>query len=86
MDMQAVFPTVDERRLPKRLEMLRCIGERQANLAREGLDGTLSLGQQLQEFEPVRARERLPDAGELPVQLILELTVAMGVCQVKYSI
>jgi hypothetical protein len=74
--MQAVFPVVDERRLPKSLEMLRCVGERQADLAREGLNGTLSLGQKFQDLEAVRARERLPDAGELPVQPILELAVA----------
>ena len=74
--MQAVFPTVDERCLPKRLKMLRCVGERQANLAREGLDGALALGQKFKDLEPVRARERLPDAGELTVQPILEFTVA----------
>ena len=85
--MQAVFPTVDERRLPKRLEMLRCVGERQTDLAREGLNGALSLSQKFQDLEAVRARERLPDAGELPVQPILELTVATRVgSQVKYSI
>ena len=77
--MQPVFPTVDERRLPKRLEVLRCVGERQADLARERLDGAFSLGEQLQELEAVRARERLPDAGELRVQPILELTMTMGV-------
>ena len=85
--MQAVFPTVDERRLPKRLEMLRCVGERQADLAREGLDRALSLGQQFQKLEAVRARERFTDTGELPVQPVLELPVAMCVySQVKYSI
>jgi hypothetical protein len=60
---------------------------RQANLAREGLNRPLPLGQELQELEPVRARECLPDAGELPVQPILELAVATGFgSHVNYSI
>ena len=72
---QAVLSAVDQRRLPERLQVLRGVGEREADFGRERVHRALALGEQLEHFQPVGAGERLADAGELAVEAVLEVAV-----------
>lgn len=58
--------------------MLRGIGGRESDFARQRVDGAFALGEQFEDFEPVRAGERLADPGELAVETVLELAVGRG--------
>src|SRR5438105_11951481 len=74
---QAVLTTLNQGGLSKRLKMLRGIGERKTHFGRQGVNGPFPLSEQLQNLEPMRTGERLADAGELPVQAVLELAVSI---------
>src|SRR5437667_11964089 len=76
-DEQAVLSTLNEGGLSKRLKMLRGIGERKTHFGRQGVNGPFPLSEQLQNLEAMRTGERLADAGELPVQTVLELAVSI---------
>src|SRR5205823_5217508 len=78
MDKQSFFAAFDERRLAEYLEVLRRVGQRQLDLGRERVDGAFSLSEQLQQFETMRAGERLADTGELAVEAIFEITMGVG--------
>src|SRR5262245_557695 len=67
-----------ERRPPQRLEMLRDIGNRYAQLARQGVYRALALGEELEHFEAMRAAQCLAHAGELGVQAALERAMGVG--------
>src|SRR5438477_505247 len=58
--------------------MLRRIGQRDPDLVGQRLDAALALGEQLEQLEPVRAGQRLPDTGELSVEAVLEEAVRVG--------
>lgn len=77
-DEQAVLPAVDERRVFERLQVLRRVGERQLHFRGQRLHRTFPLRQQLQDFEAVRIGEGLAEAGELPVEAVLELAMCAG--------
>src|SRR5438270_6315867 len=62
--------------------MLRRIGQRDPDLVGERLDAALALGEQLEQLQPVRAGQSLPDAGELSVEAVLEEAVRVGHSQV----
>ena len=72
VDVEALLAALDQAGLAQSLEVLRGVGDREADLDRERLDGALALREELQNLEAVRARQRLPDAGELAVEAILE--------------
>src|SRR5216110_3137144 len=76
-DEQAVLSTLNQGGLSKRLKMLRGIGERKTHFVRQGVNGPFPLSEQLQNLKPMRTGERLADAGELPVQAVLELAVSI---------
>ncbi len=84
-------PIVDPRPLSARLDqpglredaqVLRAVGDREPHLLRQVLDAPLTLRQQVEHLQPPRAGQRLPDPGELPIQLVLEASVR---CSVEYS-
>ena len=72
---ETVLSAVDERRLPERLQVLGGVGQRQPYFGRERVHSALALGEQLQNLQPVGARERLANPRELAVEAISELTV-----------
>ncbi len=72
VDEEALLSALDQAGFPKREQVLRGVGERQACLPGERIDGTLALRQQLEELEAVRAGEALADAGELSVEAVFE--------------
>src|SRR5258706_6294770 len=76
-DEQAVLSTLNQCGLSKRLKMLRSIGERKTHFGRQGVNGPFPLSEQFQNLEPMRTGERFADAGELPVQSVLELAVSI---------
>jgi len=53
---------------PHLLQVLRRVGDRAAGSLRQDLDAPLALGQLLQEFEPMRVRQRFGDGRELGEQ------------------
>ena len=53
---------------PHLLQVLRRVGDREAGSLRQDLDTPLALGQLLQEFEPMRVRQRFGDGRELGEQ------------------
>jgi hypothetical protein len=59
------------------LKVLQGIGERLGRLSRQFLHPALALGEDIQEFEPVSIGQRLADASELLVQLVLEGTFGL---------
>lgn len=67
-----VPPGFDETSLPKHLEVLRGVGDAKRNLASDILDTPLTLGEEIDDFEAVRAGDRFPDPGELVEKWILE--------------
>jgi hypothetical protein len=75
IDKQALFAAVDQRRLPEGLEMLRCIGERQAGFGGEGVDRPLSLREKLEHLNPMRTSDGFSNAGKLSVKGVFELPV-----------
>jgi len=46
---------------------------------RQGVNGPLALRQQVDQFQPGGAGERLPDAGKLLVDFVLEGTLSVAV-------
>ena len=56
---QAVFPAVDQSRLAKRLQMLRGVGQREADFGRQGVHGALALSEQFR-GSPGGAGSRAP--------------------------
>src|SRR5437660_12398791 len=78
MDEEALLAALDQASLAQRLQMLRGVGQREPDLVGERLDAALALGEQLEQLEPVRAGQGLPDAGELSVEAVLEEAVRVG--------
>src|SRR5439155_15147140 len=81
-DKEALLAALDQPSLAQRLQMLRGIGQRDPDLVGERLGAALALGEQLEQLEPVRAGQGLPDAGELSVEAVLEEAVRVGHSQV----
>lgn len=67
-DELSVAAASDETSAPHLLQMLRSIGDGKPGALRQQFDASLPLRQLLQEFEPMRMRERLGDGGELREQ------------------
>src|SRR5262249_52464240 len=79
VDVEAVFAPVYEPSLPQHAQVLRGVGDRERGLLRQVLDRALTLRKQVKQFQPLRAGERLPNAGELRVELVFELTMSHSV-------
>src|SRR5262249_53009724 len=71
-DEQAFLATLYQGCLPKGLEMLRRIREREIQLRRKRVDRPFSLRQELEHLKAARAGEGLADARELRVEAVLE--------------
>ena len=79
VDEEALLAALDQAPLAEPLEVLRGVRHRDPGLARQRVDGALTLGEQLEDLQAVRAGERLPDAGELAVEAILEGAMRGGI-------
>ena len=64
IDVQPLLPPDDQARLAELLEVLRGVGDRDPGEGGELVDAALALGEELEELQPGRARERRADAGE----------------------
>ena len=72
VDVEAPLAALDETGLAQPLKVLRCVGDGEPDLAGQRLDGPIPLRQEFEKLEPMRAGERLADAGELAVEAVLE--------------
>lgn len=72
---ESLLAAVDQGRLPQSLKVLGCVGEGKPGLSRQGVDAPLSLGEQFEELNPMRAPDRLPNASELPVHSVFEVAM-----------
>src|SRR3990172_2855526 len=63
---------IDEAGGTKDLEVLTGVWDSEVRLARQYLDRPLALPEQVEELQAFRRRERMPDAGELFVEAVLE--------------
>ena len=70
--MQSLLLGFDEAGAPQHLEVRRRVGQGHPRLAREILDMALTLRQQVEQLEPVRAGQRLAEHGQLAEDSILE--------------
>ena len=82
LDVEALLLRLDEPRRAQDLEVLRRVGDGDAGLLGERLDGARALAEQVEQLEPLRGRDRLADAGELLVDLVLELSPACAIGKV----
>ena len=80
-DEQSLFAAVNKTCTPQRLKMLRRVRKGYARFVRERFDRPLTLSQQLEEFDAERARQRLPQLGEVAVQAVFEVPV----CGVSFN-
>lgn len=62
----------DETRGRQHFEMLRSIGDREAELARKIFYAPVALRQEIQHLEALRIGEGRPDPGQVEVQLVLK--------------
>src|SRR5579859_5376791 len=72
-DAGALLARGDQPRLVKYLQVGRAAAQAQASLAGEILHAALALREQVHQLQPLRAGQRLADAGELLIQLGLAL-------------
>jgi len=79
---QAVLPALNESGLPERLQVLRRVRQGKTDFRRERIHRPLSLRQEIQHLEAVRAGQRLAQPGELAVEAVLELPLRVDHHQV----
>lgn len=79
-----IATSLDEARLPKDAEMRARVLDRRRDVLGECFDGLFALAQEVEQLDPFWAGERVPDARELGVEGVLELSVAghvAGLCR-----
>ncbi len=71
-NVKALLACLDETGLPEHLEVLGAVGQAEGSLSGQALYRSLPLGQQIKQLQTLGARELLPYAGKLLVELVFK--------------